>query len=230
MKKQIICQDLKIGYEKIAVQKNINLSIDENDFVNILGENGSGKSTFIKTLLTLISPISGKIHLENGIKVRDFAYVAQQTQRQKDFPASVWEVALSGHISKHALRPFYTKQEKKDTLLLLEKIGIAHLKNLSYSKISVGQQQRVLLARALCAKAKIVFLDEPSSALDPEAKLEMYELLEQLNKEGLTIVMITHDVHTAVNYANKIIVFGRDVLCMDKAQYLAIKCSCASSE
>ncbi len=223
---QIICKNLAVGYEKMAVQSHIDLSISQGDFWAIVGNNGTGKTTFMKTLLGLLSPIAGSIELSPGLKFNDIGYLPQQTQRQKDFPASVWEVVLSGHINKHGLRPFYTKQEKEKSLELLEKIGISSLKNTSYSKISGGQQQRVLLARALCALSKIIFLDEPTSALDPDSTADMYRLLHTLNEEGLTIVMITHDIHNSLSHANKVLLFDREVSFMDKKKYISQIDSC----
>ncbi len=224
---QLICKDLSIGYDKVTLQKDINLTIEKADFLCVIGNNGIGKTTFMKTLLGLIPPLAGSIKHGERIKSNTFSYLPQQTQRQKDFPASVWEVALSGHISKHGLRPFYTKQEKEKTLHLLEKTGLLHLKNTSYSKISGGQQQRVLLARALSSSSELIFLDEPTSALDPESTNEMYALFELLNKEGFTFVMISHDVQNAINYANKVMIFDKDVQCLDKNIYLDKYCSCA---
>ncbi len=218
---QIICQNLAVGYEKTVVQNNINLAIEESDFLAVVGKNGTGKTTFMKTLLGLVSPLAGSIKLADGLKFNDIGYLPQQTQRQKDFPASVWEVVLSGHINKHGLRPFYNRAEKEKSKELLEKIGISELKNISYSKISTGQQQRVLLARALCALSKIIFLDEPTSALDPDTTAEMYNLLSDLNKEGLTIVMITHDIHNSLPKATKVLLFDREVSLMDKEKYVS---------
>ncbi len=224
--KQIICKSLSIGYDKNSIQNHIDISIDQKDFITIVGNNGSGKSTFMKTILGLMPSLSGEIIFASGIKNYDIGYLPQQTQRQKDFPASVWEVALSGHISRHALRPFYTRSEKLETLELLDKIGIMHLKNKSYSKLSTGQQQRTLLARTLCSKKKIIFLDEPTSALDPLSTAEMYTLFKELNKDALTIVMITHDIENSLEYANKVLLFDKDVKCMDKEIYLKEYCSC----
>ncbi len=223
---QIVCKDVTVGYDNNPVQSAINLSIYKGDFLAIVGNNGTGKTTFIKTLLGLLSPIAGNMQLAHGLKFNDIGYLPQQTQRQKDFPASVWEVVLSGHISKQGLRPYYTKAEKKQSQELLEKTGIAHLKNISYSKISGGQQQRVLLARALCALSKIIFLDEPTSALDPDSTAKMYDLLHKLNKEGLTIVMISHDIHNSLTHANKVLLFDRDVSFMDKERYISKIQSC----
>ncbi len=223
---QIICKNLTVGYDKVAVQKHINLSINKGDFLAVVGNNGTGKTTFMHTLLGLLQPLEGSIELSDGLKFNDIGYLPQQTQRQKDFPASVWEVVLSGHINKHGLRPFYNKAEKDKSQELLEKIGISHLKNISYSKISGGQQQRVLLARALCALSKIIFLDEPTSALDPDSTAEMYHLLSDLNKEGLTIVMITHDIHNSLTNATKVLLFDHGVSFMDKEKYISKISNC----
>ncbi len=202
---QLICSNLSVGYDGTIVKDNINFTIQDGDYICILGENGAGKSTLMKTILGLIPPISGSISFGQNLKSTDIGYLPQQTQIQKDFPASVWEVVLSGFINKHGLRFFYTKEEKQTAVKMLEKIGIDHLKKKSYSRLSGGQQQRVLLCRALCATTKIILLDEPTAGLDVQSTAELYALIKKLNDEGLTIIMISHDVENAVSYATKVL-------------------------
>lgn len=202
---QIICQDLSIGYSNIALQKNINFAIPRGSYTCVIGENGVGKSTLVKTLLGLTPALSGSIIMGNGLKGIDIGYLPQQTQIQKDFPASVYEVVLSGCLNKIGLRPFYNKKEKNLAQDMLIKLGILNLAKKSYSELSGGQQQRVLLARALCATNKILLLDEPTSGLDVATTAEFYSLLRDLNLEGITIIMITHNLQDVIEDANHIL-------------------------
>ena len=203
--KQIMCKNLSIGYSNNVLHKDINLSINKGSYVCIVGDNGAGKSTFIKTVLGLINPISGSVEMSNGLKPSDIGYLPQQTQVQKDFPASVYEVVLSGCLNKLGFRMFYNNAEKQLAKDMLEKLGITHLMKKSYSTLSGGQQQRVLLARALCATNKILLLDEPSAGLDAGTTREFYHLIKDLNDEGITIMMITHHIQDAIEYSNYIL-------------------------
>lgn len=205
---QLSCKDLCIGYDNNVVIGNLNFEIEAGDYLAIVGENGAGKSTLIKTLLGLIKPISGEIKTGDGLKKNEIGYLPQQTVVQRDFPASVWEVVISGCLSGMGLRPFYNKKEKELARLNLERMGLKGFEKRSYRELSGGQQQRVLLARALCATRKILLLDEPVAGLDPKVTGEMYDLIKKLNKEGTTIIMISHDIHAAVEYANKILHIG----------------------
>lgn len=199
------CKDVTLGYENRIVAENINFSIDEGDYLCIVGENGTGKSTLIKTLLGLINPLQGKVSVNVGKSLKGIGYLPQQTQTQKDFPASVWEVVLSGVLNTGHKSPFYSKEDKAEAMLNLEKLGIAHLKRQCYRELSGGQQQRVLLARALCATDSALILDEPVTGLDPAAAKDFYDTIKELNREGVTIVMVTHDIKNAVNYATHIL-------------------------
>ncbi len=201
----ITCKNLSIGYANMPVLEEINFSVDEGSYLCIVGENGAGKSTLIKTFLGLIPPLSGDVILAQNLKSTDIGYLPQQTQIQKDFPASVFEVVLSGCLNKCGMRAFYNKSEKDLARKSLERMGISQLIKRSYSKLSGGQQQRVLLARALCATNKLLLLDEPATGLDTDTREEMYELINGLNKSGITIIMITHDLEKAKEYSSHIL-------------------------
>lgn len=218
---QIICQNLSIGYEGRAICQNINCSVGKGEYLCIVGENGCGKSTFMRTLLQLQQPVSGKILLGDGLEEHEIGYLPQQTVIQKDFPASVREIVLSGCQNHCGLRPFYNRKEKQHAEEMMEKMKIAHLSEQCYRELSGGQQQRVLLARALCAAKKILLLDEPVSGLDPKATEEMYHLLEQLNHdEKMTVIMISHDIKAAVTYASHILYLGNPMFYGTKEEYL----------
>ncbi len=201
----IKCENLILGYEGVPVAQNISFDVRKGDYLCILGENGAGKSTLMKTLLGLTSLMGGSILYGDGLEGYEIGYLPQQTFVQKDFPASVWEIVLSGALSKCGRRPFFGKEEKKLAEQNLRRMDIWELKKECYRNLSGGQQQRVLLARALCASSKLLVLDEPVTGLDPKATAEFYQLIKDLNNEGLTIIMVSHDIHAAVKYASHVL-------------------------
>lgn len=200
-------KNLSVGYENRVVAENIDFIVNKGDYLCIVGENGSGKSTLMKTLLGLKSPTSGEIVFGDGLKRNEIGYLPQQTAVQRDFPASVYEVVLSGCVGKNGWRPFYLGADKALAKENIEKMGITELANRCYRELSGGQQQRVLLARALCATKKILLLDEPVAGLDPRVTVEMYHTIAQLNTDGVTIIMISHDI-AAVKYASHVLHIG----------------------
>ena len=203
---QLTCENLKLGYDGNVIIDNLSFSVNSGDYLCIVGENGSGKSTLMRTILKLQSPISGRIITGDGLKQTEIGYLPQQTELQKDFPASVYEIVISGCLNKCGFRPFYNKKEKALALENMEKLGISHLAKCCYRELSGGQQQRVLLARALCSTSKMLLLDEPVSGLDPKVTAQMYDLIAKLNREEkITVIMISHDVKAAVKYASHIL-------------------------
>ncbi|MDR1549666.1 MAG: ABC transporter ATP-binding protein [Hungatella sp.] len=218
---QLTCNSLNIGYDGKTVLKGLNFSVNSGDYLCIVGENGSGKSTLMKTILHLLTPLEGSIVIENSLQPGGMGYLPQQTVVQKDFPASVGEIVLSGCLNRCGLRPYYNREEKQLSRENMEKMGISHLSRRCYRELSGGQQQRVLLARALCAAGKILLLDEPVSGLDPKATAEMYELIRKLNEESITIIMISHDISAAVNYASHILHLGNPYFFGTKDEYLS---------
>lgn len=203
---QLLCEDVVLGYEKQAVTGKINFKLEQGDYLYIIGDNGSGKSTLIKGILGLCKPMEGKITFGDGLKQNEIGYMPQQTLVQKDFPASVEEIVISGCLSRSGLRPFFTKKDKQLVDEMLTKMEILHLKKRCYRELSGGQQQRVLLARALCATRKMLLLDEPVAGLDPETTQELYELLKKLNREdGITIIMVSHDLPAVSQYASHVL-------------------------
>lgn len=219
--KQLECKNLSIGYDGNSVINNINFEVNKGDYLCIIGENGAGKSTLMKTLLGLKEKISGDIVFTDDLKQTHRGYLSQQTITQKEFPASVKEVVLSGFQSKHKFSTFYTKQEKTEALENMKLMGVENLSKSCYRELSGGQQQRVLIARALCATDNMLFLDEPVSSLDPNSVTEMYSLIEKLNKEKqISIVMITHDITGALECATHILHLGNTVFFGTKDEYL----------
>lgn len=212
--------DLTLGYDSTVVVKDLNFTVDPGDYLCILGENGAGKSTLMKALTGLLKPISGTIERGDGLEPSELGFLPQQTQIQKDFPASVQEIVLSGCLSRLGWRPFYSANEKAIAAENLERLGISDLRKESFKDLSGGQQQRVLLARALCSTGKLLLLDEPVTGLDPVAQIELYELIQKLNNEGTAIIMITHDADTAVEYSSHILHIGDELFFGKKEEYL----------
>ena len=217
---QLICRDLCLGYDGREIVHGLNFEIDAGDYLCIVGENGSGKSTLMRTLLGLQPPMSGKVLTGEGLLQKEIGYLPQQTAVQKDFPATVREIVISGFQGRCGLRPFYTKEEKRIAEENIERMGISYLAKRCYRELSGGQQQRVLLARALCATGKMLLLDEPVSGLDPKATAEMYRLIGKLNSDGITVIMISHDMEAALSYADRILHIGNTVFFGTKQEYL----------
>ena len=217
----LTCHDLILGYEGKPILKNLNFSINAGDYLCIVGENGSGKSTLMKTILGLHHPLGGSVTTGDGLRQNEIGYLPQQTQVQRDFPASVREIVLSGCQGRQGLRPFYTRADRTLAKENIRRMGLEKLSRRCYRDLSGGQQQRVLLARALCATKKMLLLDEPVSGLDPKVTEEMYRLIEDLNrKEGITVVMISHDLGAAVRYATHILHIGAKVYFGTREDYL----------
>ncbi len=219
----IEAKDLCVGYDGVAVEENINFTIGKGDYLCIVGENGSGKTTLMKTLLGLTEPISGQVIFDDGLKRNEIGYLPQQTEVQRDFPATVKEIVISGCEATCGIRPFYNKEEKALACENMKKMGIYDLAGQSYKDLSGGQQQRVLLARALCATGKVLLLDEPVSGLDPKVTASLYTLISDLNKEGITIIMVSHDIGAAIKYADHILHIGEDLFFGTTDEYLHSK-------
>ena len=206
METLITCDHMDLGYENQDAVLDVTIQVDAGDYLCIVGENGSGKSTLIKGILGLLKPTGGTLTVAEELKKSGIGYLPQQTAAQRDFPAAVWEVVLSGCLKRRQNRPFYSAAERELAKLNMEKLGITDLKDQCYRELSGGQQQRVLIARALCATDKLLILDEPITGLDPAAIQDFYHLVERLNKkDGVAIVMVTHDLKNVLPYASKIL-------------------------
>ena len=219
----IVCRDVSLGYEGQTVLSHLNLTIRDGDYLCIVGDNGSGKSTLLRGLLGLLAPQSGEILRAPELERGAVGYLPQQTRAQRDFPATVLEVALSGCLNQKGSRFFYTRAQKSQALMNLGKLGVLEWKDKSYRELSGGQQQRVLLARALCAAGRLLILDEPITGLDPAAAQDLYKTLSYLyTKEGMAIVMVTHDLGPALRSARSVLHIGqRGTFLGPVADYLA---------
>ena len=199
---QIEVKNLALAYDGVVVFKSLDFKIEKGDYVCIVGENGSGKSTLIKAMLGQVKPLMGEIVFED--KKKTIGYLPQQTEVQRDFPASVFEVVLSGFLSKSKTL-FFSAKQKSEAKNVMKSFGLTEVSDKCYRELSGGQQQRVLLARAFCATGDIIILDEPVTGLDNNAIAEFYSAISDINKKGVTVIMVTHDVASAVQNADKIL-------------------------
>lgn len=221
---QIKCENLTLGYGSQEILSGLSFEVNRGDYLCIVGSNGSGKTTLMKTVLGLTKPLGGSIEFSDGLSASGIGYLPQQTDVQRDFPASVYEIVISGCLGRGGFHPFYTKADKALAAQAMERMDIKGLKNRCYRELSGGQQQRVLLARALCATRDILLLDEPVAGLDPKVTADMYALIDSLNKnDGVTVIMISHDIDKALKYASHILHIGTDIFFGTRAEYEVFK-------
>lgn len=213
----ITCRDLTLGYDGKPVVSGISFEVNKNDYLCIVGENGTGKSTLMKTLLGLQSPMGGVLQTGEGLNSHEIGYLPQQTMVQRDFPATVWEIVLSGTLSKCGIKPFYGKAQKSLAEEKMKKLNIWELRKQCYRNLSGGQQQRVLLARALCATSKLILLDEPVTGLDPKVTVELYQMIQELNAEGIAVIMVSHDIQ-AIQYATHVLHIAKNSIFYGKKE------------
>ena len=216
----ISAKDLTIGFSDLVLYRDLSFEINEGDYVFVIGENGTGKTTLMRTLLGLRKPLKGEV-VTDGLKLSEIGYLPQQTIVQRDFPASVKEIVLSGFVGRLGINPFYSAAQKKKALDAMKRFGVENLASRCYRELSGGQQQRVLLARTLCAATKVLLMDEPVAGLDPFVTEEFYGLVEKLNREGMTIIMISHDIAAAKKYATHILHIKNDPSFTEKKEYFA---------
>ena len=209
----IKCENVSIGYEGQTIVRDLNFEIGQGDDLCIVGENGSGKSTLVKSLLGLKAVDSGKIEFGDGLKQKEIGYLPQQNDFQKDFPASVYEVVLSGRLNSRGFRPFYTATDKAEAAEKMEMLGITDLRGQCFRDLSGGQKQRVLLARALCATKKLLLLDEPVSGIDQNGMELFFKTMDYLKKHyDLAIILISHDLDYVARYADHVVLLDKTVL------------------
>ena len=219
----ITCDKLTLSYNKEKIVSDLTFDIKEGEYLCIVGENGTGKSTLVKAILGLISPSEGKIHF-NGIKQNEIGYISQNSAIPDNFPASIYEIVLSGCLNSKKFMPFYSKNDKEKADKYLKLLELDDLKHKSFSQLSGGQIQRALLARALCATKKVILLDEPTTGLDPIATSELYEIINSLNKENqITVIAVSHDIENAIKYSDRILNLEKNSYRICKATEFTMK-------
>lgn len=202
----ITCRAASFGYDGKTVLSDIDLTLNAGDYLCIVGENGSGKSTLIRGLLRLKAPMSGTVTYSDGLAPHEIGYLPQQAMHQQDFPASVYEVVLSGCLNRLGARPFYSRNHKAEARHSMELLDVLPLRHRRFQALSGGQRQRVLLARALCATQKVLLLDEPAAGLDPLVTAELYKVIHHLNRDhGVTVIMVSHDAAAVREYATHVL-------------------------
>ena len=221
MRYAVAVKKLTLCYGAVKVIDSASFEVERGDFVCIVGANGSGKSTLVKAILGLLKPSEGKVSLGNEIRRESIGFLPQETKTDLNFPATVYEIVLSGTLGRLGARMLYRKEDKERAMEALKRLGIAKLKEESFTSLSGGQKQKVLLARALAATSEILILDEPSNNLDHKSRKEFYETLKELNAAGLTIIMITHDLDAEDLIGNKIVSIREgEVECLPTEEYL----------
>ena len=202
----LTCREVALGYEGQTVLEDVSFSVEPGEYLCIVGENGSGKSTLIQGLLRLKAPLAGEILRGDGLTASGIGYLPQKSRIQRDFPAGVYEVVLSGRLGRLKNRLWYRREDREAALAEMERLGLSDLRDHSFQELSGGQQQRVLLARAMCAADRLLLLDEPAAGLDPVVTAQLYEQIAAANRElGLAVIMVTHDIPAAVRYADRIL-------------------------
>jgi len=208
----IALKNVTVAFEGVNAVENVSFNVERGDYLVLIGENGSGKSTLMRAMLGLVHPKTGAIAYGDSLKRNQIGYLPQQTLTQRDFPASVEEVVLSGCVNRLGMRFFYGKKLIRKAREKMQLLDIEDLAHKSYRMLSGGQQQRVLLARALCATDSLLLLDEPVTGLDPVTTEEFYDLIRRLNREhGVSIVMVSHDLRGSMADATKVLEVDKGV-------------------
>lgn len=193
----IKAENIVLSYDGNVVIDGLSFSVRSGDYVAVVGENGSGKSTLMKAITGEIRPVSGNLVLCDEIKKYGVGYLPQQSAIQRDFPASVYEVVLSGNIRRNSFGFSWSGDSKDRADEFIHLLGICRLKSRSFQELSGGQKQRVLLARAMCASDRLLLLDEPVTGLDESAAEDMYAAIRLANERGTAVIMVSHDLKRA---------------------------------
>jgi zinc transport system ATP-binding protein len=217
----ITVRDASFAYDGHIVVSGLNFDVNSGDYLCVVGENGSGKSTLLRGLLRLKTPSEGSVLFGEELRANEIGYLPQQTAAQRDFPAGVFEIVLSGRLGRRGIFPFYSRADKDAAEENMRRLGISELRRRCYRELSGGQQQRVLLARALCATTRLLLLDEPVAGLDPVVRQGLYREIEKINREdGITVIMVSHDVSSAAAYADHILhLQNRQIFFGESAEY-----------
>ncbi|MGM9550888.1 MAG: metal ABC transporter ATP-binding protein [Clostridia bacterium] len=202
----LTAKNVTINYGNVTAVDNATFHVNEGDYFCIAGCNGSGKSTLLKGIIGLVPIKKGHLHIH--FPKEQISYLSQTNKADRDFPATVWEIILSGTQKPGKRLPFYSKYDKLKAEESMVKLGMDKFKNTRIGNLSGGQQQRVLLARALCKSPRIMLLDEPFAGLDSSISEELYSLYHDLNKQGVTIIMASHDYQAIGKFATRVMLMN----------------------
>ncbi len=203
-------QNVTVDYGQIRAVSDVSFDINQGDYVCIVGSNGSGKSSVIKVMLGLVNQTHGRIEI--NIDKSHISYVPQINMAERNFPATVFEIVITGTQKKQKKLPFYTKEDIKTANDAIKLMRIDAISKKRIGQLSRGQQQRVMLARAMCRNPKMLVLDEPCASLDPEITKELNDILEMLNKDRqVTIFMASHNMHEVTKHASRILVLDKSL-------------------
>jgi zinc transport system ATP-binding protein len=215
MKESVVnFENVTFSYQDTPVLKDLNFTIQRNEFVGIIGPNGGGKTTLLKLMMGFLKPSKGKIQIfgdNPANSLNSIAYVPQTARFDRQFPISVMELVLSGRLSHLPWHGQYSKLDKEKAFQALEKVNLTHLKNAAFGTLSGGQAQRALIARALVSEPKLLLLDEPTASVDAKAEADIYNILESL-KGQMTMMMVTHDLAAVVNKLERVLLVQGSVL------------------
>ena len=200
-------KNLNFAYNNELVLENINLNYDDKDFLAIIGPNGGGKSTLVKLILGLIK----SKNVDLALKKQAIGYVPQSIFSNENFPICTLELVLMGLLDSKKFG-FYSKKDKEKALNALEKVGLAEFANKKVSDLSGGQRQKAFIARALVSECKLLILDEPTASLDSKSSVEIFELLNNLHKNGIGIIMVCHDINLVLAYADQIAYLNKEFI------------------
>ena len=208
----IKCNNIEFKYDGKEILKNISFEVNKGDYLCIIGENGSGKSTLLNIISGVLKPNNGTVTLDSNLSKKEIGYLPQKSEIYENFPASVYEVVISGCVNKLSIIPFCRRKEKQIANYNMNLLEISNIKNKCFHELSGGQKQRVLLARTLCSTRDIILLDEPVSGLDPIITESFYNVVNHLNNEhGTTVVMVSHDIQNCFKYASHILYIGKEL-------------------
>ncbi len=206
MSNLITAQNITLAFDGHTAAENVSFTLARGDYLCVVGENGSGKSTLLRAVTGEIKPVAGRLMISPELRRAGIGYLPQQSKIQRDFPASVREVVVSGCVRRDNTGLFWKRKSKKRAAEYMKLLHVDALADKCFGELSGGQRQRVLLARAMCASDLLLLLDEPMNGLDPEAAHEMYHAVRMLNRErGLAIMMVSHDVGCALHEAGHVL-------------------------
>jgi len=208
-------RDLHFNYGDVPILEDINIDIQQKEFIGMVGPNGSGKTTLLKIILGLLAPDHGTVEVLGNPpvqSVKNVGYMPQFAPFTRDFPISVEETVLMGRLGKTSSMGFFSKEDKQLAAESMEAVEVLDLRKRSIGSLSGGQLQRALIARALTCNPEIMILDEPTANVDMKVEKDIFDLLKRLN-EKITIIVVTHDIGFISQYIDRVACINRTLIC-----------------